>query len=214
MGVTPERPLRRPPLFPTRALAAHALHARLGSTTRTPRAVRGFLGPTTIPYSTTKRPVRAWHPAECLAHTRRVAAGAGCMHPQAAEAGWMAELPRNLVWACGWLASVWCRVGAHAMLVAFESFCGDHLSANGPALQCNGFYVGAHAKLTACQSYACFCDWVRTSVPCCPNTCVSRGCRCTGPRVWGASHIPRIDWSWVRCATCPPVLCMRARLSE
>jgi len=31
---------------------------------------------------------------------------------------------RNLVWACGWLASVVCGVGGHALLAAFESFCG------------------------------------------------------------------------------------------
>ena len=39
----------------------------------------------------------------------------------------MANTMRNLVWARGWLVSVWCRVGAHAAIAASRiDACGVH----------------------------------------------------------------------------------------
>ena len=73
---------------PTRRFAAHALHALLVGAALLLRAVRGFLGPTTIPYSTTNARSGRYIQMDVCTHTPRAR---GTHAPQAVKAGWHGE---------------------------------------------------------------------------------------------------------------------------
>ena len=132
---------------PTRRFAAHALHALLVGAALLLRAVRGFLGPTTIPYSTTNARSGRYIQMDVCTHTPRArdACTPGCKGrlawrtPCATSSG-----PVGGLCQCG---AEWGRMqrsrllgsmhaGCMQCLLLSGSFCGNRLPTNGPALHC------------------------------------------------------------------------------